>query len=49
MRVYNIQYRDNSWLTISQVAAHDLEEAKSKVIAKEGLRASQVLKDEAIL
>ncbi len=49
MRIYNVQFRQDGWLTLSQVKASDLDEAKQKVIAKEGLRPSQVLEDEAIL
>ena len=53
MRIHNIQSRQNidgkQQLIVSQVMANNLEEAKSQVIAQEGLRASQVLKDEAIL
>ena len=49
MRIHNIQYRKDQELLVSQVLSSDLEDAKTQVIAQEGLSASQVLKDEAIL
>ena len=49
MKIYNIQYRHKGELLIDQVRAHNLEEGKAIVIDKNGLKASQVLKDEAIL
>ena len=53
MKTYNIQYREHCngilELNIEQVRANNLEEAKQIVISKNGLRDSQVLRDEAIL
>jgi hypothetical protein len=53
MKTYNIQYRQRQegslQLHVRPVRALNLEHAKQLVIDKEGLKPSQVLKDEAMI
>jgi hypothetical protein len=53
MKTYNIQYRQRQegslQLYICPVRALNLEEAKQLVMSKEGLKPSQMLKDEAMI
>jgi hypothetical protein len=49
MRTYNVQVRSKAGLYVSPMRASSLNEAKQLVITKEGLRPSQIVKDEAML
>jgi len=49
MRPYNVQWREEGELMVRPVVATSLDNAKLQIMAKEDLRDSQVLEDEAIL
>ena len=53
MRIYNVQYREyydgDLSLTIAQIKAESLEEAKLKLLNSGKIKQSRILKDEALL
>jgi len=53
MRIYNVQYREyydgDLALTIAQIKAENLDEAKQKLLKSGKIKQSRILSDEALL